>query len=110
MVTNAGPPADFVLIASQVAAAGCQVRSAACSGVSLGGWFVDETQRGSISPMRSRWPRAGIWIVVGASPKLTPTTHRTALLVSRHRNVGGAKSGGKIDPSEIGRASCRERG
>src|ERR1035437_329158 len=99
MVTRAAPPTDFVLIASQVAAAGCQVRSAACSGVSLGGWFVDETQRGSISPMRSRWPRAGIWMAGGPSARVTPTTHRTALLLSCHRNVGGAKSGGKTDPS-----------
>ena len=42
------------LMAAQVAASGFQVCAAACSGVSCGGLFVGETQRGSIWPSAHR--------------------------------------------------------
>src|ERR1700690_510550 len=100
MVTVAGRWAERRLISAQTAASGAQVREAACSGVNLGGWLVGPMQRGSISPTRIGSP--GAWMRRGAAPSEKATSIRQVTApsaASRQRKVGGAKSGGKMDPS-----------
>ncbi len=87
-------------MSAQTPASGAQVREAACSGVSLGGWLVGPMQRGSIWPIRIGSP--GAWMRRGWEPSenATSTRHLSAPpAASRQMKVGGAKSGGKTDPS-----------
>jgi hypothetical protein len=99
IVTVAAASTERALTASQVAAAGFQVRAAACSAVSLGRSFVGPTARGSISPTRILGP--SVRSRTGASPeaKATSTRQDVAAEESRNRKVGASMSSGKIDPS-----------
>jgi hypothetical protein len=100
IVIAAGRSTECFLIAAQVAVSGTHVRAAACSGVSLGNSFVSEIERRSISPIRSLSPLH--CASIPADPPANATSIRHSLAsweASRHRNVGAAKSGGKIDPS-----------
>ena len=99
MVTVGRVPAECFLMTAQVSASGFQVCAAACWGVSFRQWLVAATHRGSISPIRIRSP-AEFHVDGGEpSPNATSMRHRAALAAaSRQRNVGGAISGGKMDP------------
>jgi hypothetical protein len=94
-----GPPPACFSIAAQVSASGFQVCAAACSGVSSGRLLLAEMQRRSISPMRMRSPFDSTRIGAEPLPKSTSMRHESAAGAgSRHRNVGGAMSGGNTDP------------
>ncbi len=100
IVTVAGRFTECLLIADQVSASGVQVHAAANCGESLGSSFVTATVRGSISPMRSRWPGDSACIAAEPSPKVMSIRQRFALsAVSRQRKAGAVISGGKTDPS-----------
>src|ERR1039458_8317147 len=58
IVTVAGRPAERCLTSDHAAGSGFHECAAACSGVSLGGWFDSATHRGSISPILMDSPRA----------------------------------------------------
>ena len=100
MVTLAGCSTECFLISLQTAESGIQVRPAACCGVSLGSSLLVETERGSISPMRSRSP--GDWTRMAGEPSanVTSISHARAFsAASRQRKVGAAISGGNTEPS-----------
>src|SRR5579862_1058544 len=98
IATVAGPSTECILIVAHVAASGVHVCAAACSGVSEGGLFVLEMQRGSISPIRIGSPLELTWRDSELSAKLISMRHvRADDSASRQRKVGAMMSGGKIE-------------
>src|ERR1035438_3761076 len=99
MVTVAGRFTECFLMAAQVSVSGFQTQEAASRGVNLGGSLLSDTQRGSISPMRSRSPRDNARTPAELSPNVTSMRHNLAPAeASRHTKVGAVISGGKTDP------------
>ena len=100
MTIVAGRPTECALMADHVAASGIQVWADACAGVSVGGWLVAETQRGSLSATRNPSPADSVRIVWEPSRKEMLISHEVARsLASLHSQVGAGNSGGKTDPS-----------
>ena len=99
IVIVAGRFTDRRLISAHVPASGFHVRIAACSAVSFGNSFVSATARGSTAPTWRLSPGCLHPQNRTAFPELHLNPPRPRLsAASRHRNVGAAKSGGKIDP------------
>src|SRR5579862_3744568 len=82
-----------------VSASGFHVCAAACSGVNFGSLLLAEMHRSSISPILSPSPFEDTRSTGEPSAKATVISQRWASFAeSRHWNVGGIISGGKIDP------------
>ena len=94
IVTIALELIDSRLMASQVLGSGVQVRDAACCAVSVGGRLFEEVHRASISPILKRSPDAAARTGAAPLPNVTSTRHELAVVGSRKRKVGAAKSGG----------------